>query len=118
MAERRKQMKRTGQAAFRRVLAVLLSVFLITGNAGFSASAETFTSAAAESVPASTEELTSVSGETFSLIGILSKLSGILADHKIGIFAVSTYNTEYILVKEENFERTMDVLVSEGYTVV
>ncbi|WP_338091959.1 ACT domain-containing protein [Sharpea azabuensis] len=36
----------------------------------------------------------------FSLIGILSKLSGILADHKIGIFAVSTYNTNYILVKK------------------
>ena len=31
----------------------------------------------------------------FSLIGILSKLSGILAEHKIGIFAVSTYNTDY-----------------------
>ncbi len=54
----------------------------------------------------------------FSLIGILSKLSGILADHKIGIFAVSTYNTDYILVKEENFERALGVLASEGYTVV
>ena len=31
-----------------------------------------------------------------SLIGILSKLSGILAEHNIGIFAVSTYNTDYI----------------------
>ena len=31
----------------------------------------------------------------FSLIGILSKLSGILAQHHIGIFAVSTYNTDY-----------------------
>ena len=30
----------------------------------------------------------------FSLIGILSKLSGILAENKIGIFAVSTYNTD------------------------
>ena len=54
----------------------------------------------------------------FSLIGILSKLSGILAEHKIGIFAVSTYNTDYILVKEENFGRALDVLLSEGYTVV
>ena len=54
----------------------------------------------------------------FSLIGILSKLSGILADHKIGIFAVSTYNTDYILVKEENYERALTVLASEGYTVV
>ena len=53
----------------------------------------------------------------FSLIGILSKLSGILAEHQIGIFAVSTYNTDYILVKEENYERALDVLASEGYIV-
>ena len=51
----------------------------------------------------------------FSLIGILSKLSGILAEHKIGIFAVSTYNTDYILVKEENFERALEVLTAAGY---
>ncbi|MBR5040291.1 MAG: ACT domain-containing protein [Clostridiales bacterium] len=54
----------------------------------------------------------------FSLIGILSKLSGILAEHKIGIFAVSTYNTDYILVKEENFEKALNVLAEEGYTIV
>ena len=54
----------------------------------------------------------------FSMIGILSKLSGILADNRIGIFAVSTYNTDYILVKEENFERALEVLASKGYTVV
>jgi hypothetical protein len=54
----------------------------------------------------------------FSLIGILSKLSGILAEHKIGIFAVSTYNTDYILVKEENYERALSILTSEGYTVI
>lgn len=54
----------------------------------------------------------------FSLIGILSKLSGILAEHKIGIFAVSTYNTDYILVKEENFERALKVLALEGYVIV
>ena len=54
----------------------------------------------------------------FSLIGILSKLSGILAENGIGIFAVSTFNTDYILVKEENFERAMDALANAGYTVV
>ena len=54
----------------------------------------------------------------FSLIGILSKLSGILADHKIGIFAVSTYNTDYILVKEESFDRALEILASEGYAVI
>ena len=36
----------------------------------------------------------------FLLIGILSKLSAVLADNGIGIFAVSTYNTDYILVKK------------------
>ena len=54
----------------------------------------------------------------FSLIGILSKLSGILAEHQIGIFAISTYNTDYILVKEENYERALNVLASEGYAIV
>ncbi len=54
----------------------------------------------------------------FSLIGILSKLSGILAKHELGIFAISTYNTDYILVKEENFARALSVLAVEGYCVV
>ena len=54
----------------------------------------------------------------FSLIGILSRLSSILAENRIGIFAVSTYNTDYILVKEENFERALSVLAEEGYTIV
>ncbi len=38
----------------------------------------------------------------FSLIGILSRISGFLAENKIGIFAVSTFNTDYILVKEKD----------------
>lgn len=54
----------------------------------------------------------------FSLIGILSELSAILARNRIGIFAVSTYNTDYILVKEENFEKAMRVLAEAGYRVV
>ena len=53
----------------------------------------------------------------FSLIGILSKLSTILAENKIGIFAVSTYNTDYILTKAENFDRAMDILAAAGYEV-
>ena len=54
----------------------------------------------------------------FSLIGILSKISTILADHKIGIFAVSTFNTDYILVKEENYEKSLKALGDAGYTIV
>ncbi|MDO4523590.1 MAG: ACT domain-containing protein [Eubacteriales bacterium] len=53
----------------------------------------------------------------FSLIGILSKISSILAENKIGIFAVSTFNTDYILVKEENYEKALDALAKAGYEV-
>lgn len=53
----------------------------------------------------------------FSLVGILSKLSAILADKGIGIFAVSTYNTDYILVKSENLERAVAALAEAGYKV-
>ena len=53
----------------------------------------------------------------FSLVGILSKLSAILAENGIGIFAVSTFNTDYILVKSENYDRAMDVLAMSGYEV-
>ena len=54
----------------------------------------------------------------FSLTGILSKLSSLLAENKIGIFAVSTYNTDYILVKGGDFEQALDVLRDDGYAVV
>lgn len=54
----------------------------------------------------------------FSIIGILAKLSGILAENRIGIFAVSTYNTDYILVKAEALEQAISVLVAAGYTVI
>ena len=54
----------------------------------------------------------------FSLIGILSKISTILAENQIGIFAVSTYNADYILVKTENFDRAMDALSAAGYEVI
>ena len=54
----------------------------------------------------------------FSLIGILSKITGILAENGIGIFAVSTYNTDYILVKSENFGRALQALSEAGYEVI
>ena len=51
----------------------------------------------------------------FSLTGILAKISGILAEKEIGIFAVSTYNTDYVLVKKENLTRAMEALSAAGY---
>ena len=53
----------------------------------------------------------------FSLIGILAKISGILAKNSISIFVISTFNTDYILVKEEKVEKAMTVLSEEGYEI-
>lgn len=53
----------------------------------------------------------------FSLIGILSRISSLLAENKIGIFAISTYNTDYIFTKTENFEKAISVLKNNGYIV-
>lgn len=53
----------------------------------------------------------------FSLIGILSKISAVLADNGVGIFAISTYNTDYILTKEENFDKALKVLTEAGYEI-
>jgi len=53
----------------------------------------------------------------FSLVGILAGIAEVLAENKIGLFAVSTYNTDYILTKAENYERALDVLRNAGYTI-
>ena len=53
----------------------------------------------------------------FSLIGILAKISTCLSDNGIGIFAISTFNTDYILTKTENFERAIKTLTRVGYTI-
>ena len=54
----------------------------------------------------------------FTLVGILSDISALLAKHKIGIFAISTYNTDYIFTKAADFENAMQALAAAGYTIV
>ena len=54
----------------------------------------------------------------FSLVGILAKISDVLARAGIALFAVSTYDTDYILVKEENLARAAEALAGAGHTVV
>ena len=53
----------------------------------------------------------------FSQIGILSKISKCLADNGIGIFAISTFNTDYVLTKENDFSKAIEVLELAGYTI-
>lgn len=54
----------------------------------------------------------------FSLIGVLAPITTLLAEQKIGIFAVSTYNTDYVLVKEGNLDRAVAALQAAGYSFV
>lgn len=54
----------------------------------------------------------------FSLIGILSKISGLLAENKIGIFAISTFHTDYVLTKKENYQKAIETLRNAGYKIV
>ena len=53
----------------------------------------------------------------FSLIGILAAITQILADEKIGIFAISTYNTDYVLTKDTDFEKAVQALKKAGYSI-
>ena len=53
----------------------------------------------------------------FSLTGILSKISGALAARGIPVFAVSTYDTDYVLVKEENLGAALAALADEGFGI-
>ena len=53
----------------------------------------------------------------FSLVGILSRISAVMAENEIGIFALSSFNTDYVLVKKHNFERAVNALRGAGYEV-
>lgn len=54
----------------------------------------------------------------FSLIGILAKISTLLADHEISVFVISTFNTDYILVKQDKIEGAVEVLSIAGYEII
>ena len=54
----------------------------------------------------------------FSLIGILAKIAGLLAENGISIFAVSTFNTDYVLTKAEHYARALELLENAGYRII
>ena len=53
----------------------------------------------------------------FSLIGVLAGIAGCLAAREIPIFVLSTYNTDYILVKEERLTESISALKAAGYEI-
>ena len=54
----------------------------------------------------------------FDLTGILSGISSALAQAHISIFAVSTYDTDYVLVRSDDLDRTRNTLQQAGYRLI
>ena len=53
----------------------------------------------------------------FSLTGILASLVSPLAEAEISVFAISTYDTDYVLVREKFLSQAISVLKKEGHSV-
>ena len=54
----------------------------------------------------------------FTLTGILSNIATVLANEKISIFAISTFDTDYILVKTEKIADAISALRAKNYQVL
>lgn len=54
----------------------------------------------------------------FSLIGILSSITSVLAQANVSVFCVSTYDTDYVLVKENKLAAARGALTAAGYDVL
>ena len=50
-------------------------------------------------------------------IGVISSISSPLADAGISIYVISTYDTDYFLIQEQNLEKTISVLSSSGHYI-
>jgi len=53
----------------------------------------------------------------FSLVGIIADLSTIFKNKNISIFTVSTYDTDYILVKQNDLDTAIEALKENGHSV-
>jgi hypothetical protein len=53
----------------------------------------------------------------FGLVGVLAGISSVLAEAGVPIFALSTFDTDYILVKREQVQAAEEALTSAGYQV-
>jgi hypothetical protein len=52
-----------------------------------------------------------------SAVGILAALASPLAQAGVGVFAISTFNTDYLLVKSKDLAKALEVLCQEGHAV-
>lgn len=53
----------------------------------------------------------------FSLVGILAPIAQCLAQAQVGVFVVSTYRTDYVLVKQAQLAKALSALAAAGYAI-
>ena len=53
----------------------------------------------------------------FDLLGVFASISGPLADAGISIFAISTFDTDYVLVRQRDLDMSLDVLRRAGHRI-
>jgi hypothetical protein len=53
----------------------------------------------------------------FSLIGVLASLAGALAEADVSVFAVSTFDTDYLLVRQVQLDRAVAALKAAGHSL-
>ncbi len=53
----------------------------------------------------------------FTLVGVLAALTVPVAQAGVGVFAFSTFDTDYLLVKADNWETALAALRAAGHTV-
>jgi len=54
----------------------------------------------------------------FSMVGIVSSISGVLSRANLSIFSISTYNTDYILVRNDRLNEAIKALNTAGLEVI
>lgn len=54
----------------------------------------------------------------FSLVGILASISTVLAQNEVSIFAISTYDTDYMLVRDKDLQKAVEALEEDGYEII
>ena len=72
----------------------------------------------AEAVEAGWHRFSVVGPLDFSLVGVLSHLSGVLAEAGISLFVISTYDTDIVLVRSRERPGTTEALEAAGYRFV
>ena len=53
----------------------------------------------------------------FAVVGVLASLAVPLAQARVSLFAVSTFDTDHVLIKDHDLSRAVEALTAHGHVV-